>query len=98
MLTDRLAAFQFHGNTDPFAQAMRKAMTGKDDTSLKLTGEALNILKEHAKKVFGPDDNNRHRRLVQERHGSSQGQELRHPRSATPDQIPGGDTGRADDF
>ncbi|MFI7466861.1 hypothetical protein [Nonomuraea sp. NPDC049646] len=59
MLTDRLAAFQFHGNTDPFAQAMRKAMTGKDDTSLKLTGEALNVLKEHAKKAFGPDDNNR---------------------------------------
>ncbi|TMR90168.1 hypothetical protein [Nonomuraea basaltis] len=59
MLTDRLAAFQFHGNTDPFGQALRKALAGKDPVSLALTTEALNTLKEHAKKVFAKDDNGR---------------------------------------
>ncbi|MGW4794754.1 hypothetical protein ACWEPC_20325 [Nonomuraea sp. NPDC004297] len=56
MLTDRLAAFQFHGNTDPFGQALKKALTGKDPVSLTLTTEAANTLKEHAKKVFAADD------------------------------------------
>jgi hypothetical protein len=59
MLTDRLGAFHFHGNTDPFAEALRKATTGKDSVSLSLTTEALNTLKVHADKVFRPDDNDR---------------------------------------
>lgn len=59
MLTDRLAAFQFHGNTEPFAEALRKAMTGKDPVSLNLTAEALNTLKGHANSAFAKDDNGR---------------------------------------
>ncbi|MFG1947757.1 hypothetical protein [Nonomuraea sp. NPDC048826] len=59
MLTDRLPAFQFHGNTEPFAEALRKAMTGKDPVSLALTTEALNTLKVHAGKVFLPGDDDR---------------------------------------
>jgi hypothetical protein len=59
MLTDRLAAFQFHGNTDPFGDALRKATIGKDPASLALTTEALNTLKGHAKNVFAADSNGR---------------------------------------
>ncbi|MDA0632013.1 hypothetical protein OUY22_01190 [Nonomuraea sp. MCN248] len=59
MLTDRLPAFQFHGNTDPFAEALRKAMADKDPVSLALTTEALNTLKVHAEKVFLPGDDDR---------------------------------------
>ncbi|RVX44908.1 hypothetical protein EDD27_7675 [Nonomuraea polychroma] len=55
MLTDRLGAFQFHGNTDPFGQALRKALVGRDPVSLALTTEAVNTLKEQAKKVFAAD-------------------------------------------
>jgi hypothetical protein len=59
MLTDRLAAFQFYGNTDPFGQALQKALTGKDPVSLNLTSEALTALKDQVNTVFAPGDDNR---------------------------------------
>ncbi|MFG1701394.1 hypothetical protein, partial [Nonomuraea sp. NPDC049309] len=60
MLTDRLSAFHFHGNTDPFAAALRSALTSKDPVSLNLTKEALVALKGQVNGAFGKDDNGRY--------------------------------------